>query len=108
MTMVRDVVCGMDIESTTAAATSDYRGNTYFFCSNECKREFDQEPEHYLEPYRNMNLGSVALFVPVAALAPGTTTGPVVPIAPVVGVTTDEPEITSPDDVAINRPVQEA
>lgn len=104
MAMVRDVVCGMDIESSTAAATSEYKGNTYFFCSNGCKRDFDQEPEHYLEPYRNQNLGDVALFVPVAAVAPGTVSGQAMPIAPVVAVGPNDANIRSEDDVRINEP----
>lgn len=105
MALVRDVVCGMDIESSTAAATSEYRGNTYFFCASGCKRDFDQDPEHYLEPYRNTNLGDVSLFVPVAAVAPGSIAGSQgMPIAPVVAVTPENGDLESPDGVAINKP----
>jgi P-type Cu+ transporter len=46
--MVKDVVCGMEIPEDKAAATSEYGGKTYYFCSEHCKREFDKEPEKYL------------------------------------------------------------
>jgi Cu+-exporting ATPase len=45
---VKDVVCGMDIDPTTAAGTSEYNGQTYYFCSPGCKRSFDKDPEKYL------------------------------------------------------------
>ena len=45
---VKDLVCGMDIEPETAAGTSEYSGQTYYFCSPSCKRSFDKEPEKYL------------------------------------------------------------
>jgi Cu+-exporting ATPase len=46
--MVKDPVCGMDVDSKTAAAKSDYQGKTYYFCSQGCKKSFDKEPEKYL------------------------------------------------------------
>lgn len=49
MATVHDVVCGMDIDPAQAAATSDYQGQTYYFCSPGCKREFDRNPEQYTQ-----------------------------------------------------------
>lgn len=46
--MVKDPVCGMDIDPKTAAGKSEFKGQTYYFCSNGCKRAFDKEPERYL------------------------------------------------------------
>jgi len=66
MTMVRDVVCGMDIQAETAADSTQYKDHTYYFCSSDCKRAFDQDPEHYLEPYRTWDNPDVLLFMPVA------------------------------------------
>ncbi|MDM7915636.1 MAG: YHS domain-containing protein [Candidatus Eisenbacteria bacterium] len=43
----RDPVCGMTVEESRAAATSEYKGNRYYFCSMECKRQFDRQPEKY-------------------------------------------------------------
>ncbi len=47
---VRDVVCGMEIEPATAAGKSEYKGQTYYFCSPGCKRSFDKDPEKYVGP----------------------------------------------------------
>jgi len=40
----------MEVPEAQAAATSEYGGKTYFFCSEYCKQEFDKEPEKYLSP----------------------------------------------------------
>lgn len=45
---VHDPVCGMDIDPTTAAGQSDYKEQTYYFCSLGCKKAFDENPEKYL------------------------------------------------------------
>jgi Cu+-exporting ATPase len=47
---VRDPVCGMDIEPSTAAGESEHNGQTYYFCSPGCKHSFDQDPEKYMQP----------------------------------------------------------
>lgn len=47
-TMVKDVVCGMDVKPETAAGKSEYQGQTYYFCSASCKQQFDQAPEQYV------------------------------------------------------------
>jgi Cu+-exporting ATPase len=38
----------MDIEESQAAATSDYEGDRYYFCSEDCKQRFDSDPERYV------------------------------------------------------------
>ena len=35
--MERDVVCGMQVDPSKAAGTSQYNGKTYYFCSTSCK-----------------------------------------------------------------------
>lgn len=47
MAQVKDVVCGMTVDSQTAEHKSQYREQTYYFCSAGCKRSFDQDPEKY-------------------------------------------------------------
>ncbi|MEO5886367.1 MAG: YHS domain-containing protein [Anaerolineales bacterium] len=47
-TTVKDLVCGMDIDPATAAGKSEYKSETYYFCSPGCKKSFDQAPEKYL------------------------------------------------------------
>ena len=45
--METDVVCGMQIEPAKAAATSDYNGKTYYFCTKGCQAKFEANPERY-------------------------------------------------------------
>ena len=46
--MAIDPVCHMEVEEKSAAATSEYKGKTYYFCAMGCKKAFDQDPEKYL------------------------------------------------------------
>jgi Cu+-exporting ATPase len=46
---VKDPVCGMTIEDKDAVATSDYHGHRYHFCSQDCKTEFDANPDDYAD-----------------------------------------------------------
>ena len=48
--MVKDPVCGMEIDPTEAAGTSEYQGQTYYFCSLDCKTQFDKNPQQYVGP----------------------------------------------------------
>jgi hypothetical protein len=47
----RDPVCGMTVDRG-AAVTSEWRGQTYYFCGPGCKGRFDADPEAYLDPSR--------------------------------------------------------
>jgi P-type Cu+ transporter len=47
MVTVKDPVCGMEIDPATAAASEEYRGTTYYFCSQGCHDTFMAEPEKY-------------------------------------------------------------
>lgn len=40
-----DPVCGMEVDPAKAAGKSEYKGKTYFFCSDHCKKTFDSNPE---------------------------------------------------------------
>lgn len=44
----KDPVCGMTIDDKEAAATSTYKGTTYYFCSGPCKEKFEKEPESFV------------------------------------------------------------
>ena len=46
--MAIDPVCKMEVEESGAAATSEYKGKTYYFCAAGCKKAFDENPEKYL------------------------------------------------------------
>ena len=45
--MAKDPVCGMDVDESSAPATSEHEGRTYYFCAPGCKREFDADPQKY-------------------------------------------------------------
>ena len=44
----KDPVCGMEVTYETAQARSEYDGETYYFCSIDCKETFDKDPERYV------------------------------------------------------------
>jgi YHS domain-containing protein len=47
--MARDPVCGMSVEEVSGTAHTQFEGKKYYFCSDECQREFEAEPEGYVE-----------------------------------------------------------
>jgi len=46
--MAKDPVCGMTVDEKTAAGKSDYKGQTYYFCSTSCKTQFDANPSKFV------------------------------------------------------------
>ena len=44
-----DPVCQMDVNPASAAAQSQYEGQTFYFCSTDCKRKFDANPQRYVD-----------------------------------------------------------
>lgn len=46
--MAIDPVCSMEIEERTAEFTSEYDSKTYYFCSEHCKEQFENDPEEYV------------------------------------------------------------
>jgi P-type Cu+ transporter len=46
--IARDPVCGMTVDPTKAAATIDYEGQPYYFCSKSCAAKFQQAPTKFL------------------------------------------------------------
>ncbi len=49
MAQVKDPVCGMMVDDATAVGTSEHQGKHYYFCSKDCKVEFDENPDDYAE-----------------------------------------------------------
>lgn len=45
-----DPVCGMTVETATAADRCEYEGVTYWFCASGCRRRFERDPGGYLHP----------------------------------------------------------
>jgi Cu+-exporting ATPase len=48
MPKMKDPVCGIEMDPGQVEAQSSYNGQQYNFCSAECKRLFDENPEQYI------------------------------------------------------------
>ncbi len=44
-----DPVCGMEINPDTAAGQSEFKSETYYFCSPSCKEKFDAAPDKFIK-----------------------------------------------------------
>jgi YHS domain-containing protein len=47
--MATDPVCKMEVDPQTAAAKTEYEGETCYFCALGCKVAFEKDPEKYLK-----------------------------------------------------------
>ena len=83
--MVKDPVCGMEIEPAQAAAIHNYRGRDYYFCSADCEAKFLANPDRYVESvdpvvgslttgYNPELTGPVHVELPVGGLERGRRT----------------------------------
>ena len=45
--MAEDPICGMKVDEKAARLKSEYKGKTYYFCSQMCKTSFDKNPAKY-------------------------------------------------------------
>jgi YHS domain-containing protein len=43
----KDPVCGKDLQPTTAVSSLNRHDKTFYFCSDECRKKFDEEPKNY-------------------------------------------------------------
>ena len=43
-----DPVCGMTVDPSSAAGSYEYKGQTYYFCSQHCLHKFREAPEQFL------------------------------------------------------------
>ena len=48
--MAIDPICGMTVDSATAAGSHDHRGQRYYFCGLSCLERFKADPEQALQP----------------------------------------------------------
>lgn len=48
----KDPVCGMDVDTQTAAAQAQHEGKTYYFCSEGCREQFEHEPDRFADKPR--------------------------------------------------------
>lgn len=45
-----DIVCGMTVDTETAAS-AEHEGTTYYFCCDGCKGAFEKAPAYYIEEF---------------------------------------------------------
>ena len=45
---VKDPICGMSVEASTAKYKSEFQGNAFYFCCAGCKDKFEKQPEKYV------------------------------------------------------------
>ncbi|MCQ8893727.1 MAG: YHS domain-containing protein [Methanolinea sp.] len=55
--MPTDPVCYMVIDEDESACRTRYKGQEYFFCSDFCKKKFEENPARYAKIARSMDLG---------------------------------------------------
>lgn len=87
--MERDPVCGMAVEPQKAAGKSDHHGRTYYFCSPDCKRQFDRAPERYTAQGRDGPTAASGVGDATADPGKGVTSMAEVELPTVVGVFED-------------------
>jgi YHS domain-containing protein len=47
--MTTDPVCGMKVDERQSEFHSQFEGKKYSFCSENCKQEFDADPDEFAE-----------------------------------------------------------
>ncbi|MDX1541417.1 MAG: YHS domain-containing protein, partial [Geminicoccaceae bacterium] len=47
--LVRDPVCGMNVDPATGQHRAEHRGETWWFCSGRCREKFAAAPTRYTE-----------------------------------------------------------
>jgi Cu+-exporting ATPase len=55
--MAKDLVCGMEVDPKSVKYSSQYKGEKYYFCSQNCKIKFDKSPEKYLKVEEEEEVG---------------------------------------------------
>jgi YHS domain-containing protein len=46
--MTTDPVCGTTVDERDSEFKTQFAGKKYFFCSDECRKEFEERPDEYL------------------------------------------------------------
>jgi YHS domain-containing protein len=43
-----DPVCGMEVPTGQAVGESEYKGHAYYFCSEDCREQFESDPGKFV------------------------------------------------------------
>lgn len=55
--MATDPVCYIVIDEDDPAFRTRYKGQEFYFCSDFCRKRFDEKPERYRKLARSMDIG---------------------------------------------------
>jgi Cu+-exporting ATPase len=47
--MTKDPVCGVNVDEKKSEFHTQFAGRKYSFCSEDCKAEFEADPDEYAE-----------------------------------------------------------
>jgi len=47
--MAVDPICKMEVNEDNAEYKCEYKGKTFYFCAQGCKKTFEDNPEKYLD-----------------------------------------------------------
>jgi membrane fusion protein, copper/silver efflux system len=91
----KDPICGMEVDGKRAAAAGrsvTYDGDTYYFCSERCKHDFEKDPRRYVvtgsQPPPQKS-GSMSNEMPMQAVAMQASTSAAMAKDPVCGMNVD-------------------
>src|SRR5437016_2096273 len=84
--MAIDPICGMTVDSATAAGSHDHRGQRYYFCGLFCLERFKADPEQALQP-RPVSSAKLTASRPLPMMQPVPTVTGAAAIDPVCGMT---------------------
>jgi YHS domain-containing protein len=48
--IAKDLVCGMEVDKGNPPFITQHEEQAYYFCSYECRMEFQRNPEQYIKP----------------------------------------------------------
>jgi P-type Cu+ transporter len=69
VSVVKDPVCGMQVDAAKAAGQSQYEGQTYSFCSSGCRKKFALNPVQYMPSDAELSLEAQSVAVPLTVSA---------------------------------------
>jgi Cu+-exporting ATPase len=60
--MVKDVVCGVQVDESSVTDSTHYGGRTFYFCSAACRKRFDRKPEAYANEADRIRIHETAVY----------------------------------------------
>ncbi|MFO7302868.1 MAG: heavy metal translocating P-type ATPase [Acidobacteriota bacterium] len=70
-----DPVCGMSVDPASAAASVEYRGETYYFCCKGCAAKFEADPERFLATGAPKEAHHMPAIAPLTLIRGGSKAG---------------------------------